>query len=280
MKTFSLLVVNLLLLSGAVCAQDNYNFIRLKLGYGSYNMSDLERIQNLLIDIYSQQQIPVTAVDKFPPYWNYQVEFLRKLNDSFGLSGFFGYASTGGRIHYSDYSGEIKSDQTVTANLYGIGVEYYFNPLESLRFFSSVNFSLIFSSLELNDFFRIYNESTGSITKFNSFGIGIEPSVGIEYEISSLLFRFDLGLLLNGQGAFYFEEQPDVALKINGDEISPDWMGYRFGFSVGFVFCFCYLHSYCIPARLLPILKESTIKTHILLRLLLTTLIIFPRESI
>ena len=77
MKTFSLLVVNLLLLSGAVCAQDNYNFIRLKLGYGSYNMSDLERIQNLLIDIYSQQQIPVTAVDKFPPYWNYQVEFLR-----------------------------------------------------------------------------------------------------------------------------------------------------------------------------------------------------------
>jgi hypothetical protein len=236
MKVFNVLVVSILLLSGVIRAQDNYNLIRLKLGYGSYNMSDLERIQNFLIDIYAQQQIFVTAVDKFPPYWNYQVQFLRKLNDSFGLSGFFGYASTGGRIHYSDYSGEIKSDQVVSANLYGAGCEYIFNPSEPFKYFIAFQASIIFSSLELNDMIRIYSETASATTKLNSTGVGIEPSAGLEFNLMSLLFRFEAGVFFNFEGTFYFEEDPDVDFKLEGNEISPNWMGYRIGFSIGYGF--------------------------------------------
>lgn len=236
MKTLSNLLISILLLTVIVCAQDDNNFVRVKLGYGSYDMNDLEDVQNFLIDVYSQYQIPVVSVDNFPPFWNFQIQYARKLNNSFSLSGFFGYASTGGRVHYSDYSGEIKSEQLVSANFYGAGGEYIFNPAEPFKYFISFQASIIFSSLELNDMIRIYDETTSSTTKLNSTGIGIEPSAGLEFNLMSILFRFEVGLFLDFEGTFYFEEDPDVEFKIDGNEISPNWMGYRIGFSIGYGF--------------------------------------------
>lgn len=217
-------------------AQDNYNVIIIKLGYGSYDMSDMERVQDFLIDLYSQQQIPLASVDNFLPYWNYQIQYARKLNDSFKLSGFLGYASTGGRVHYSDYSGELKSDQTVTANFFGTGFEYYINSSEQIRYFIAAHISIIFSSLEISNLMRIYDQSSSSTNKFNSTGFGIEPSTGVEFYLMSILLRFEAGFLLNTQGTFYFKENPDIKFKLNGKEISSDWMGYRIGFSIGYVF--------------------------------------------
>lgn len=236
MKSLSYILISIFFVAIIVKAQDDYNIVRVELGYGSYNMSDLEDVQNYIIEIYSQYQIPVASVDNFPPFWNFQIQYARKLNESFSLSGFFGFASTGGRVHYSDYSGEIESDQVVSANFYGAGGEYIFNPIEPFKYFISFQASIIFSSLELNDMIRIYNETTNSTTKLNSTGVGIEPSVGLEFNLMSVLFRFEAGLFLNFQGAFYFEEDPDVEFELEGKEISPNWMGYRIGFSIGYGF--------------------------------------------
>jgi hypothetical protein len=219
-----------------VHAQDDNNFIRAKLGYGSYYMSDLEEVQNYLIDYYAQYQIPISSVDNFPPYWNFQIQYARKLNDSFSLSGFYGYASTGGRVHYLDYSGEIKSDQVVSANFYGAGGEYIFNPSEPFKYFISFQASIVFSSLEIKDLFRIYNDATSSTTKLSSNSVGFEPAAGLEFNLMALLLRFEAGVFFNFEGTFYFEEDPDVDFKLEGNEISPNWMGYRIGFSIGYGF--------------------------------------------
>lgn len=236
MKLVIYALTGILFLSNIATAQRNDNNIRIKLGYGSYDMGDIEYLQKILKDIYMQQQIPATIVDQFPSYWNFQLQYSRKINDSFNTMFFLGYSSTGGRLHYSDYSGEVKSDQIVAANFYGAGIEYYFNPLESFRYFGAVQICLLYSSLELSYFFKVYDTTDNLTTSFRSFGIGVEPLVGIEYGLSPLLFRFEIGLLLSGQGTFYFNEQNDVPLKINQKEISPNWTGYRAGLSVGYEF--------------------------------------------
>ena len=234
MKSLSCIFITIIILTVNSRAQDN--FISVKAGYGAYGMNDLERIQNFLVEYYAQQQLPVSSVDNFSPYWNYQVQFSRKLSESFNLKGFYSFASTGGRVHYSDYSGEIKSEQIVSASFLGIGLEYFFNRMESFRYFTAIQTSVVFSSLDINDLFRIYNQSTKDVTQFNSTGFGIEPLVGAEFDIMSILFRLEFGFLFNASGAFYFSEDSDIELKIEGKEISPNWMGYRIGFSIGFGF--------------------------------------------
>ncbi|MBK7228122.1 MAG: hypothetical protein IPH97_04475 [Ignavibacteriales bacterium] len=236
MKKLFYVFIGIMLFSIVLYSQDQYNFIRIKGGYGSYSMYDMENIQNFIVSAYKQQNIKASTVDQFPSFWNFELQFSRNLFNSIYITGSMGFSSTGGRVHYRDFSGEVKLDQLVKANSFGLGVEYCFNPAESFKYYTGLHFNLVFSTLEMNDFIRIYNETNNEVTKFESSGVGFEPLGAIEYELEPFFFRLEMGFLLNLNGPYYLQDSNDLILKVSGDEISPDWTGYRFGFSFGIGF--------------------------------------------
>ena len=223
MKNLFCVFIGIVLFSKVIYSQDQYNLIRIKGGYGSYSMGDMEKIQNFIVSTYKQQNIKASVVDKFPSFWNFELQFSRNLFNSFYIIGSMGFSSTGGRVHYGDFSGEVKLDQLVKANSFGLGAEYCFNPEETLKYYTGLHFNLVFSTLEMNDFIRIYNETDKQVTKFESSGFGFEPLMAIEYELEPFFFRLDMSFFLNLNGPYYFQDSNDLELKLDGNEVSPDW---------------------------------------------------------
>ncbi len=172
------------------------------MGYGSYGMNTLESLQDELVDEFSLIAPSVIAVESFPAHWNYQISFSRKLNAGLKIGLFIGYGSTGGRIHYSDYSGEIKSDQIVTFKSFGGLVEFLLGKTESLNFVISLQTGVLFSDLTLTNSFSIYSETETAEIEFESTGIGFEPAFGIEFPLLPLLFRLDLGFQISMNSTF------------------------------------------------------------------------------
>ena len=110
---------------------------RFQAGYNMHNMAQLKKMQMGLAESISDETgIPVKVVDDFPSFYNFQVQFLVTTPELFSTGMYIDYCSTGGRIHYKDYSGEYGFDQILTQmtiggiiekNLFGFAQAHYFS---------------------------------------------------------------------------------------------------------------------------------------------------------
>jgi hypothetical protein len=75
-------------------------------------MSDLKNIQNSFSPIAHQ-------IQNFPPYFFYRGRVMMEINH-FRAGLAYGFASTGARSDYEDYSGHLRMDQKVSSNNIGI----------------------------------------------------------------------------------------------------------------------------------------------------------------
>lgn len=87
----------------------------LNVGYATFRMSDLKDFQ---VQIRGGYGVEMRQVETFPGYLNFSGNLLFGFN-KFYVGVLAGHTSTGGRLHYSDYSGSMTSDQFVRMNYIG-----------------------------------------------------------------------------------------------------------------------------------------------------------------
>ena len=123
-------------------------------GIGSFQMTDLK---NEMIRVIQTNTLQPKVVSNFPNYVYFQPSItLCNNNRNWGIS--LTLISTGARASIRDYSGEYRYDN----NVIGYGTSWF----EELRFYNDKKFSLYFhsdlgllySNLNLNEYFRIYNQ--------------------------------------------------------------------------------------------------------------------------
>lgn len=206
---------------------------RLGINYSDFNMSELKDVQST-ISSSIKSYLPIRDLETFPAYYVYDIQlmFVKMIPIDVGFSA--SYMSTGGRSYYSDYSGTYNIDYLVNASTIAINLEKMV--LDSdIDLLIGTKLMLISTDFTLDENIRVeYETDSNSIeTTSNSFGLTL--SGALQYELSSFLFRVNLGYLFDFQDDLHKVGDPDDYLITRGAEkVSADWSGVFIGFALGY----------------------------------------------
>ncbi len=202
--------------------------IETTLGWATYSMKDLKELNESVLKTY-----PVKAVitNNFPSRLYYGIAINYIVNQGFFLGLACNYNTTGSRISYKDYSGELKFDHVLSSYSPGFHVAFTINNGKHLRLSEETNISLICTKLKITE--EILNEVNKII--FNSKSIGIEPDIVLSYKVKHVEISCKVGYLLDTKSKFKLEGDEGIILKdISTQEvIKNNWSGIRANVSIG-----------------------------------------------
>jgi hypothetical protein len=209
--------------------------LRIYGGIETNTFSDIKEWQSEQRQIMRGLGMPVEIVERFPVYYGVRGEAVIPVQTSTRVGLGFGYGSTGGRLHYSDYSGEVYFDQVASRKYAGLILEQRvssssqrFNPWGVLN----VRYSL--SQIDYNSFIRLGQEQEQEEENVKAGGISLEPGIGLELLGGPATARLYAG--------FEYAITKVVPLKVLNHTISyqgqetrwhVDWTGVRIGLSLG-----------------------------------------------
>ena len=205
-------------------------------GYGDYNMSDMNKILDATLSL-GQMEIPVNLAitDRFPGYITHNIDAGYHLKrHEFGLKGT--YMTTGGKIAYSDYSG--KYYEKLILNGYRVGAMYRFHFLKSkignlpLFLYGEVSPAITFTSLKYKALLSLpdydVNESNPEDNvSTNETGYSIQPMIGAQMFVTRNIF-----FIVSGGYDFEFGSKLSTA----NNMLRVDWSGFTVNGGVGFSF--------------------------------------------
>jgi hypothetical protein len=212
------------------CSFSQHFKFEIGVGRGYYAMTDLKKKNsNILINL------PVIAriTDDFPSKFYYvaSLAYLITKNISFGILG--SYYTTGSRISYKDFSGELSYDNILSS--YSSGFKVAFKIVgKSLRLTEENNICYSFTKYKLSE--KILTSSTNS--RFKSNSIQIEP----DFKLSYLYKMGELGILVGylhdfcGTNNLNGDKKLPLINSLTKEEVNNNWSGLRTGISFGILF--------------------------------------------
>jgi len=207
--------------------------------YGNYlKMGDMNQlIKNNLAKIINgvENQTPgipnAAIVADFPDYIAHALDLNYALErEEFGFQ--ITYMSTGGKIAYSDYSGEYVNKLTLKGIRIGTRYrynfrEFYLKEKQRLIFFGEISPGIILSTLK-NKVYVEYPEKTvdeRGEDNLSATGISLLPQVGIKTNFGRLGVHVIAGYDFDLGGKIDNEEQSKIC-----------WSGFRAGIGLSYTF--------------------------------------------
>lgn len=224
MKKYILLFV-LIAFSWQVNAQFSVTY---SAGYGDYKMTNLKSLLNEIESGISSQypNIPFKITDNFPGYINHNLDFSYRIKKhEFGIKNT--YLTTGGKVAYSDYSGEYNGKLLLNAFRFGLSYRFYqpvaeFKNSGSLCLFGEISDAITFTNLKSKEVIRLFEETQHATDNIdsNSAGVSISPMLGLKWFVCPRI-----GLHISAGYDFQF----DSKFKFQGQktDLEADWSGFR-----------------------------------------------------
>ncbi len=192
-------------------------------GIGSYNMGDLKKINNEVL-----QNLPFESkiVSNFPSFFYYQPSIiLREKNFGFGIC--YKFESTGSRISSSDYSGEYRYDMIIYSNSPCFIAVYDISVSNNIRIGLYALAGLVFTNLKMNEYLHVIDTTlTNSTYKFNAQNEIVEPGFSVNYNLKNIGLMLNLGYLIQTKDGSFSTNNDQNS---NTNSIKPNWNGYRIG---------------------------------------------------
>jgi hypothetical protein len=230
MKT---IIVVLLLIASNVLAQPRFT---LRSGYGTYSMKQLKSFQ---AELKSQFTMPSEATEQFPGYIYFEGSFSLPVGQRINLGHDFTYGSTGGRIHYSDYSGALRADQLLNFSSFGTHATVRLSPAEQTVLLEvSLKASYIISNLELQFYQSIAGQTESEKFNFRSINGALQPDFSISKKFGRLGIHVIAGYSFTVlKGKLFLNDSDENFLLGPGDKaVKSEWDGVRLGFGVHYFF--------------------------------------------
>jgi len=210
------------------------NTIIIKAGYGSFAMKDMKKLQDSFME---ETTLPYKVTTSFPSFLTFELQFTTELNEDLVIGAQLAYKSTGGRMHYGDYSGETYVNQELGAFSVGFHISGYLSKEEKYAVPIFMNVDAVFTDLKIKSGLRLGDHQETDQLKFSSLGISFEPGVGYRRYFSRFVLGFDVGYEINVNGKLNFSEDDEAYL--SDDENNPlkaQWSGFRLKLGTGFRF--------------------------------------------
>lgn len=204
------------------------------IGYGSFSMSQLKDLLNF--QNRGNGIPPSRVLEEYPAYYTFtgqiDAEFFEKIR--FGI--IVGYTSTGGRIHYSDFSGEISLEHLVSSLQVGVTAERLFikNERFELGFYTRV--SMLMTSLDFDNKLDLGVLSDRILVETRSKSIAISPGFRFRKAIfKGFYIGAGIGALIDIGATAHLKGNTDaLLLDGQGKELKANWSGLRLNLTLGF----------------------------------------------
>jgi len=215
--------------------------VYVKGSYNFFNMSDLKNLQQEFYDDLIQQGIGAKITDSYPAHYGLQAGLLIPLALSSAkeirLGGFVDFTSTGGRVHYSDYSGEIKIDQKATAVSIGATISFSAYTKDIFQLYLDLNTRIIFSKLKNEISSRLFEQTETQTLDFSSVSFGFEPAIVPSINVYPFNFGISVSYMLALPTTLQFSAYDGAnLLNKNGDEVTINWSGFKLGLIAKYLF--------------------------------------------
>lgn len=208
----------------------------LRMGYGMYAMTEMKSFQ---ADLPLQVEYPMRITESFPGYVYYEGSLMIPFADKFFCSATFGYGSTGGRIHYGDYSGEFRFDQLLNYISAGTSIGHSMeNSTGKYVFDVSITPSVVLTNLNLEFLVRIGDEQNVERVKFRSTNFTLQPDFTITRKLGRFGVQAMVGYnfaIVNGK-MFLTSDSEAYLIDSNGDNIPANWNGGRAAVGISYFF--------------------------------------------
>jgi hypothetical protein len=203
-------------------------------GYGTYSMQELKKHQQEL-----EMHIPVDAkiTTSFPGYWYYQVGAGYHFRSNFFIGCSINYGSTGGKLHYQDYSGEIGWEHKVkyvsVALPFGWRLPFQQNKL-NLQFELSPTVYLGNTHLAFERNVNTWVDPQS--VEFKSMNFGLQPAIQLERKMGPVMIFTQVGYYIDVYRSNLTVKDNDEYYLLNdhGDEVHADFSGLRATVGVAF----------------------------------------------
>jgi hypothetical protein len=192
-------------------------------------MSDMKAFQE---ELHQDLAFDTRVTSSFPGYWFYELSLTSILPNNMVLGGNLSYGSTGGRIHYRDYSGEIGSDQRIHffSLVPSLGTSFTGHD-ESWRFLVDLRPGMIYSKFQFDVYQRIGQTQDAKDLSFTSINFSVQPTVTVQKEFGRFGVHATVGYHATVvRGKLYLKDGGKAyLLDRKGDEVYADWSGIRLG---------------------------------------------------
>ncbi|MBX0332850.1 hypothetical protein K3G39_06340 [Pontibacter sp. HSC-14F20] len=201
-------------------------------GYGTFRMEAMKEYQQTLS--YASD-VNAQAVNSFNPHYHFGLGVVYALSERIHTGVFGELGETGGRVHYEDYSGELRHDLRVKYKSVGILVSSQF-PIGATRFgfVTGLEASVILSKLHAEEYTRLYERTDENEKQYNATGFGIKPYAGLLCRIGNIPVQLTTGYMASASGPFHTSGNPNFKLDRNSknDKLEPGWSGLRLNLSI------------------------------------------------
>lgn len=196
---------------------------RYKFEKNHYDIQKYRDNEDSFVSGYERIGIKPQKFDSFPSRWGGQFVLLYRIKRSQYLGVCTDFYSTGSRVHYRDYSGELTYDQVLKRASLGIHYEIKFMGFKHFQLRPFMQISGIKTKWRHEYKSRIYEAENIENMERETYTLGIIPSVLLQYELG----LFTLGAEIGFEFSYY-------KLPMGNDlTFEHDWEGARAGISLG-----------------------------------------------
>lgn len=223
MKRATIIISFITLFACNLNAQLDLSF---KLGQGIYSMKNLKSFNETII-----QSLPIKAkvVDNFPKTLFFEGDI--SYNKGFLYYGIsYSHFSTGSRVTYSDYSGELTYDQILSSNSIGPIVKIVLNKTQKIHFIPYLSTKIIGTKYKLLENIKIFTQTNSKTTEFTSTGLILNFGMDVICKIRNAGFGVFCSYSIDSDNDLYKGDKKVVL--DNNERFSTNWSGIRFGFTL------------------------------------------------
>ncbi|MEO9571223.1 MAG: hypothetical protein ABJH82_13475 [Polaribacter sp.] len=200
--------------------------IFIETNYNTFSHSSLSNFQQEFKNDLAPIQLK--TVDDFPANIGFTIGY--EIVDS-STALFLSYNSTGGKLSYSDYSGNIKIEESLNAITFG--AIYFLNLTDKKDFRIGFRGFSMFSQLNLNSFSEISNNIQQDNFDFQSTDLGFGAQLNYEYPLSFLILKATIGFDITFGGKLVFKDNNEAYLTSNSNnKVTTGWSGLRTGLGI------------------------------------------------
>ncbi len=234
-RTLSLLFIFLLVtFSGHPAFSQTFSFSLLT-GKNSSSLLDLKNFTKTYAASFNYYQIPVSTFDNFPSYYFIDPHFAWHFSKNSRLGLHFLYTSTGSRVQYSDYSGEVKLDQVIELYAPGVAWEYLSASGRHFELWIIIGGNYLYTKYELTNLFRIEKEIDFTKQIYTSNGVALEPGLQLNYLHKIFIFSLRIDYRLTHSGNLTTQKNGQKEYLYYHDyPIKAQWDGWLWGIGIGF----------------------------------------------
>lgn len=227
MKVLVLIILQLGLFFSAYAQEASMLVFRV--GLGNYNMKSQKLFQQ---DFLQGSEIPYRKVHEFPNFPTFGGAASFRIAPKASLGLWFELASTGGRLHYKDYSGYALMDQVLTSFQGGPFVQYRLNKSEEWPLYITAHGFAATVTQKIRSEFQIVGPPETEEITLKATNLGIRPGFMLGHALG--MFNFQLGFGAEIRSIDTLEDKEKRFFRTSdGKNLTAEWNGWRMTLGVG-----------------------------------------------